>query len=660
MMRKKTRSLIIIEPNYIKTFSWNRNYNLRYDFSRSLKLDYKAVVQARVDEPAGIVDRGSPTWGNYRDSVLSSMSSFGRTTSFRHNYNINYNVPINKIPILNWISLSTRYGGEFQWVTAPLATPYLGSTIENSQKIQVNSTANMVSLYNKVKYLKKLNQKRRRGGRSMQGQRLNLPPSEGISKKDSTKNRESIGKIILDNSLQFLMGIRNVSVSYSEANGSALPGFNQSPDIFGVSLNTNAPGWDYVFGSQVNIAQRAAANNWISQSQQLNTPYILKTSQNLSGRISAEPIRSLRIDISFLRNYSNISQEYWRYDSINSEYGSFSHSETGQFSISYLTWNTAFVKDDPKSYENPNFENFKDYLVVIANRLAAQNGNWLSNPLYVKDSITGVSYPDGYTSTQRDVMMYAFMAAYSGKDATTIALTPFPRIPMPNWRITFNGLTKVEWISRYFKSISISHSYRSTFSLSGFNSNILYREDEDGFAYIRDELKVNYLPEYDFNIISISEQFSPLLNLDATWENSLITKLSWRKTRNLSLSFANNQMTEVTSNELIVGTGYRFKQVPLTLNLGGNARTFRSDINIKLDLSIRQNKTVLRKLIEDVDQISAGQRIVSINFSADYQFSRMLTFRAFYDQVINNPFVSNQYPNSNTNAGISLRFTLAQ
>ena len=119
-------------------------------------------------------------------------------------------------------------------------------------------------------------------------------------------------------------------------------------------------------------------------------------------------------------------------------------------------------------------------------------------------------------------------------------------------------------------------------------------------------------------------------------------------------------MTEVTSNELIVGTGYRFKQVPLTLNLGGNARTFRSDINIKLDLSIRQNKTVLRKLIEDVDQISAGQRIVSINFSADYQFSRMLTFRAFYDQVINNPFVSNQYPNSNTNAGISLRFTLAQ
>jgi cell surface protein SprA len=591
---------------------------------------------------------------------MSSLSHLGRTTSFRHNYNVNYNVPINKIPLLNWISLTARYSGDYQWLTAPLATPFLGNTIENSQKLQINSTANMVTLYNKVKYLKKLNQKRRSGGRSMQGQRLNLPPSGGEDSKDSTKTKESVGKIVLDNFLQLLMSVRNVSFSYSESNGTALPGFNRSPDILGMDLGAGAPGWDFVFGAQPNIAKRAAENNWISQSQQLNTPYIKKHSSNISGRISAEPIRSLRIDISFLRNYSNIGQEYWRYDSVGHEYKSYSHSETGQFSISYLTWGTAFVKDDPKTYENANFENFKEYLLVIANRLAAQNGNWLSNPIYVKDSITGISYPDGYTSTQRDVMLYAFLAAYSGKDAATIPLTPFPKFPMPNWRITFNGLTKIDFFNRYFKTITMSHSYRSTYSLSGFNSNILYREDEDGFAYIRDELKVNYLPKYDFNIVVISEQFSPLINLDMTWENSLITKLSWRKTRNLSLSFANNQMTEVTSNELIIGTGYRFKQVPLSLNLGGNTRTFRSDINIKLDLSIRQNKTVLRKLIENVDQISAGQKIISINFSADYQFTRMLTFRAFYDQVINNPFVSNQYPNSNTNAGISLRFTLAQ
>lgn len=660
LMRKKTTSLIIIEPNYIKTFTWNRVYNMRYDFSRSLKFDYKANVQARIDEPPGTIDKGGSSWNVYRDSVLSSISDFGRTTSFRHNYNVNYNVPINKIPILNWISLNARYGGDYQWLTASLATPYLGNSIENSQKIQMNSTANLVSLYNKVKYLKKINRKRGRSNNRMQGGRLNLPPAEGLNGKDTTKTKPNIGKLILDNSLRFLMGIRNVSFSYSEANGTALPGFNQTPSVLGMNLNSMAPGWDFVFGSQANIAERAAANGWISESQELNTPYITKTNQNLTGRISAEPINSLRIEVSFMRTFSNIKQEYWRYDTVARKYANYSPTENGQFTLSYFTWPTAFVKDDPVDYSNQNFDNFKEYLLVIANRLASQNGNWLDNPIYVLDSLTGISYPDGYTSTQRDVMLYAFLAAYSGQDPKLIPLTPFPRIPKPNWRVTFNGLTKMEFFSRYFKSISISHSYRSTYSLSGFNSNLLFREDEDGFAYIRDELKTNYVSKYDFNMISISEQFSPLLNLDMTWENSLITKVSWRKTRNLSLSFANNQMTEVTSNELILGTGYRFKQVPLSLNLGGNRKTFRSDINVKLDFSLRENKTVLRKLVENVDQISAGQRIVSINFSADYQFSRMLTFRAFYDQVINNPFVSNQYPNSNTNAGISLRFTLAQ
>jgi len=660
LMRKKTHSDIIIEPNYIKTFSWNRNYNLRYDFSQSLKLDYSAVVIARVDEPAGIVDRGSQQWGIYRDSVFSSLSNFGRTTSFRHNYNVNYSVPINKIPLLNWVSLTARYGGEYHWLAAPLATPFLGNTIENSQTIQLNSTANMVSLYNKVKYLNKLN-KKNKSNDAMQGRRLNLPPDgNNINGKDSTKTKDGIGKIILDNSLRFLMGIRNVSIAYSESKGTALPGFNQVPDVMGMNLNSTAPGWDFVFGSQTNIAKRAADNGWISKSQQLNTPYITKLNQNLSGRISAEPIRSLRIEISFLRTFANIKQEYWRYDSVNSSYGKFSHNESGQFSISYLTWATAFAKDDAKTYKNPNFENFKDYLLVIANRLASQNGHWLSNPIYIKDSVNGISYPDGYSRTQRDVMMYAFMAAYSGQNPASISLTPFPKIPKPNWRVTFNGLTKMEFFSRYFKSISISHAYNSTYSLSGFNTNILYKEGADGFAYIRDELKANYLPKYDFNIISIAEQFSPLLDLDMTWENSLITKVSWRKSRNLSMSFANNQMTEMNSNELIIGTGYRFKQVPLSLNLGGNNKTFKSDINIKLDFSVRENKIVLRKLIENIDQISSGQRIMSINFSADYQFSRMLTFRAFYDQTINNPFVSNQYPNSNSNAGISLRFTLSQ
>jgi cell surface protein SprA len=252
------------------------------------------------------------------------------------------------------------------------------------------------------------------------------------------------------------------------------------------------------------------------------------------------------------------------------------------------------------------------------------------------------------------------MAAYSGKDAKTIKLNPFPSFPMPNWRITFNGLSNIDFFRRYFKTITLSHTYRSIYSVGNYTTNQLYKEDDNGFEIIRDELKRNYLPKYDMNLITISEQFSPLINVDMTWQNSLITKFAIRKTRNVSMSFANNQITEITSDELIIGTGYRFKQVPLRMKLGGSKKTFKSDINVKLDFSIRKNKTILRKMIENVDQISQGQSIMSINFSVDYQFTRSLTLRAFYDQVINEPFVSSMYPSSNINAGISIRFSLAQ
>ena len=660
MMRKKTKALIIIEPTYVKTFEWNRNYDLRWDLARSLKLDYKAMVMARVEEPAGIVDRGSPTWDNYRDTVWRSIGGFGTMNNFNQSYNVSWTVPINKIPILNWLTATARYGGTYRWMAAPRATPFLGNTIENSNKIQLNTSGNLTLLYNKVKYLKKLNTKRRQGGRGMQGGRLNLPPAGG-TEADSTKQKKNWGKIVFDESLKVLMMVKNVSLSYNEANGTLLPGFNQSPSVMGMDLNSGAPGWDFVFGSQVNIAKRSAENGWISESNMLNTATIVKKSTNLNGRVSIEPVRSLKVELTFLRTYTNVHQEYWRYDTLAKDYNSFSPTQTGAFSISTISWSTAWAKDDEKTYVNENFENFKSNLLIVAERLAKQNGNWLANPIYVTDSLTnGVAYPDGYTNTNREVMTYAFVAAYTGESANSVPLTPFPQIPKPNWRITFNGLTGIDFFRQYFKTITISHSYRSIYSIGNYTSNVLYKEDGDGFAIIRDELKRNYLPKYDMNMITLSEQFSPLINIDMTWQNSLITKFAIRQTRNISMSFANNQITEMNSDELIIGTGYRFKEVPLKLKFGGSRKTFRSDINVKMDFSIRKNKTVLRKLIENIDQISQGQSIMSINFSVDYQFSRSLTFRAFYDQVINNPFVSSQFPSSNINAGISLRFSLAQ
>jgi cell surface protein SprA len=238
----------------------------------------------------------------------------------------------------------------------------------------------------------------------------------------------------------------------------------------------------------------------------------------------------------------------------------------------------------------------------------------------------------------------------------------FPKIPLPNWRVTYSGLSKIEFLARYLQKITLSHAYRSTYSISAFRTNLTY-VGVDGYPSTTQQFSSDYIPEYDFGQISISEQFSPLFGIDMTWQNSLFTKVEYKKSRNLNLSFANNQVTQVSSNELVVGLGYRIKSVGFNVKaLGGGGKTTRleSDVDIKVDFSVRNNKTILRRIDEDITQVSAGQKIISINTSIDYMLNQNLSIRFFFDKIINNPFVSNQYRNATTNGGISLRFSLSQ
>jgi cell surface protein SprA len=227
---------------------------------------------------------------------------------------------------------------------------------------------------------------------------------------------------------------------------------------------------------------------------------------------------------------------------------------------------------------------------------------------------------------------------------------------MPNWRVTYDGLSKIEFLQDYLQTVTLSHGYRSTYTVNSFRSVAQFREN-GGFESAIDNAG-NFIPEFEITQVSISEQFSPLISFDLTWVNSLTTRFEYRTSRNLGLSFANNQVTDVSSREIIIGAGYRFQDLAFNIAQGGNTQRIQSDLVLRLDLSFRQNRTVLRKLIEDVDVISAGQNNVAINFSADYQVSPRVTMRLFYDRNITNPFVSNQFPTSNTHAGFSFRFML--
>jgi cell surface protein SprA len=651
LMRPKSTGIILLEPNFVKTFSWNRLYDVRWDLTRGLKLEFTATNNARIDEPEGRIQRGQDDYQWKRDSIWQNIRSLGRTTFYNHRMKITYNIPINKLPLLDWVNANAEYSGNFDWLAAPLAARELGNTIENSQTKRLNVNANLVNLYNKVGFLREINQKgQARPGQRPGAQRPAAPPPQ--QQRDTLPpERPNYGKIVFEGSLRFLMGFRNLSINYTEGNGTRLPGFEPTPGLLGQNWTLMAPGTAFIFGSQEDIRDQAAREGWITTNPMLNNAFAKNHTQNLSARSQFEPIPNLRVEFTALRNYARSRSEYFKADSLGN-FGSFSPMEAGSFSISFLSFKTTFESYDKRFNTSENFQRFKDSRLEIAFRLAEQNPNWNGE---VNDT-TG--FPSGYGPTSQDVMIPAFMAAYAGWDPSGSSLSPFLKIPMPSWRLTYDGLSRVPALQKYFQNVTIAHGYRSTFNIGSFRSDIRYQESIDGFQQARDLNSGNFISQYEIAQVSISEQFNPLINFDLTWQNSLLTRFEYRRSRDIGLSFANNQITDVSSNEVIIGTGYRFRDLAFNIAQGGGRQRIQSDLVLRFDLSIRTNRTVLRKLVEDVDLISAGQRTFSINTSADYQVSPRVNFRFFYDRIFNDPFVSNQFTNVNTHAGFSLRFML--
>lgn len=654
LMRDKSNYQILLEPNYVKTFSWDRLYDFRYDLTRALKLEFKATNNARIDEPPGRINRNDDDWEVKRDSIMENIRNFGRTTTYNHRIQVNYNIPINKLPLLDWVTANAGYNADFDWRAAPLAAVELGNTIENSNTKRLNMNANIVNLYNKVGYLREINQKSnaRRPSSNRRGQ-TNRPARQQEEQEEEEEEAPDYFKIVTDSFLRLLMSVRTLSINYTESNGTRMPGYLLSPEILGQTWNFDddnygAPGLGFIFGSQADVRSRALNGNWITDNPNLNNAYTNNFTQNVSARSQIEPLPDLKIEVTALRNYSRAHSEYFKADE-EGNFDSFSPQTTGNFSISFLSLSTAFEQTD-STYASEAFENFKNYRIDIARKIASENPNW--NQQF--SDTTG--FPMGYGPTSQQVMIPAFLSAYAGWDPSSANTNPFLNIPMPNWRVTYDGLSKIEFLQDYLQTVTLSHGYRSTYTVNSFRSIPQFREN-GGFEAAIDNAG-NFIPEFEITQVSISEQFSPLLSFDLTWVNSLTTRFEYRTSRNLGLSFANNQVTDVSSREIIIGAGYRFQDLAFNIAQGGNTQRIQSDLVLRLDLSFRQNRTVLRKLIEDVDVISAGQNNVAINFSADYQVSPRVTMRLFYDRNITNPFVSNQFPTSNTHAGFSFRFML--
>jgi cell surface protein SprA len=661
LLRNKSTALILIEPTFMKKWDWVRNLDLKFDLTRGLKLDYSSTTNSYILEPPGQIDKESPTWGEYKSQVWDEIASFGSTNVFNQTFNLNYNVPINKLPLLDWINMTFRYGGTYRWTASPVSVQsVLGNTIENSQTIQLNTSVRLTSLYNKVGYLKKINSSAGQPQRQQKQPqpKTKEPDAQNPDNADTTKTKPKVNyvKIIGEGFIRILMSVRDVNFNLTQNSGTLFPGFIPEPNFLGVNMNKNAPGFGFAFGMQKDLRDIAVENQWITTDPALNIPYVTREARDLNYRANIEPFRDFRIEITGDWTKSFSHEEYFKADTFGI-FGSFSAVDRGSFTMSYWMLKTAFQKDEENNI-SPVFEQFLDNRKEVAFRLAEENPNWNGN---IVDS-TG--FPQGYGPSAPQVLTPAFLAAYADIPVDKVFLSYFPTIPYPNWRLTYNGLNRVNLFKGIIRNANISHAYRSIYSVTSFVTNLDFTETPENPGYPNSfDASGNYIPEYRIDLITISEQFSPLITFDITWMNSMLTRLEMRKSRNLSLSFVNNQLTEVSSQEFIVGFGYRFMDVEFmisSLSGSGKKTRLKSDLNIKVDFSIKSNKTILRRIDEVYNLVSTGQKVFSINTSADYNINQQLTIRFYFDKIINNPYTSNQFKNSTTKGGISLRFTLAQ
>ena len=731
----KTRNIsdpnLIIEPAFRKDFEWYRMFDVKYDITRQLKFDFTSNNVARIDEPEGGVDkhRYRNTYENWKDSVLTNLRHGGRNVDYSHRINVQYNIPVNKLPMLSWVNANALYGADYTWLAGPVFPDSLninmGNTIKNHNEATLNATANLPSLYAKSKFLQGIENRTRIENAGQQEETVTIvynrsninfsantvkPINHNLGTRDikviivDKNGLEVKGKtdIISDNRINFtteeqvdgatvtiegqvpkkrapltvlgeyfirmLMGVRTVNLTISSSQGQYLPGYNPDMSFMGMSKynGVTAPGIPFIFGyNDPNFFDKAAQRGWISTDTLLNTPASEYNRRDISLRATVEPFPSLRIDFIADRRYTETQTSYYIAD-YNRNFPDSTRNKmlTGSYSISIISWGTSFEKiSKDNDYVSKTFEKFKQNREIISNRRAQerQKVDPTYNPNIDADGnpITD-SYKNGYGETSRDVLVPAFLAAYTKRDPSKVTLETFPSAlrMMPNWMIRFDGLSRFEFVQRAFRSINITHQYRSTYQVASFATNLNYQTNESGIGAIRD-LQNNFLPMYELNVVSINEQFNPLINIDMNWKNSLSTRFEWRKSRTVSLNLASNQIADARVNELTIEAGYRFNQVQIVVKtIGGGQRALKSDLNMRMGFSVRDNKTITRKLVEDVNQPMIGQKIFTISSTADYMISNRFNIQIFADHSMTNPFVATTFPTSITNFGFSLKFTL--
>lgn len=708
-----------------KNFLWDRQLSIQWNLTKTLNFSLQTMTNARVDEPAGSVNRSlyPDAYKVWQDSVWNSIKGLGTPWEYNQVFNASWTAPFNKIPATDFLTFSAKYNATYNWEKGTeLEDVDMGNSISNQSQWNLDGRVNMEQLYNKVPYLRNVNKRfaARSSNRSTQEKpkkferTITLKKDTGVVIRHNLKNKKvkvsatTLGgqpfpietRVIDDNSVEiltrgnrqikvlatlpkkevnfwseaaqytsrFLMMVRNVSTRYRETRSMTLPLFKPTiGDGFGQTsaYGPMAPGLDFAFGfTDDSYVQRALDNGWLIQDELMTNPAITGMTRELNIDADIEPITGLKIKLTGNWNRTNSNQIQFMYEGSPTIYG-------GSFSKTHVAILTALRPSSvDNGYQSDAFDTFLRNREIIASRYENiyAGTKYPTSGFMQTHSLAGQPYSSsngGVNKSSPDVMIPAFIAAYSGMSADNIALTAFPAISsiMPNWRITYDGLMQIPVFKKYFKSFTINHAYQCTYSVGSYSSFLNWIGIDGEMGYTLDELSGNPVPSspYDISSVSITERFSPLIGVNMTMKNNLTCRAEYNDSRVLTLNSSAGQIVEATTTDITVGLSYKIANFNKIIKIGSTQTGINNDLDITADFSFRNTMSLIRRIDENYTQATTGTRTLAVKATANYVLSRRITLGVYFDHQVNTPLVSSSaYPVTNSNYGISIQLSLVK
>ncbi len=724
--RSETDVMFQLPVSVSKNWLWDRQFSLSWNITKTLSLSFNSNTSARIEEPSGAVNRKlfPDEYREWKDTVWQSIRSMGTPWSYNQTFTAQYKAPFSKIAFLDYLTGNVSYNATYRWDRgATIDDIRLGNSIANQATWNADGRINFETLYNKVPLFKDVtkrfantrptntrpkkakkfertyrlspdttlvirhnlrNKKVKVTAKKTDGTPVPIRFSaidansvEILTKSDQNlkftvveilKDERSLAREIGEYALRFVLSPRNISVRYRNTRSLSLPLFK--PDIGNIfgqtkSAGPMSPGLDFAFGfTDESYVNKALERGWLITDDGQTSPAVWSQGNELNIEVNLELFKGFKVQLTFNRTDNRNRQMQFMYADIPTTY-------TGTYTKTHCAILTSLrTSKADNGYYSEAFSKFLSNIPEIRNRVEAQYAG-LTYPTtgFLRESPhAGNTYNPEVGSvpeTSSDVLIPAFLAAYTNTSASTQYLSPFPDFSavLPNWRITYDGFINLGNMRNIFKTFTVNHAYQCTYSVGSYSSYLNWTRAKGDLGFTLDELTGQPIPSSPFNIssVAITERFAPLIGVNVTLKNELQLKAEYRDQRTLTLNSAAGQVVEASSKGLTFGLGYKIVGFNTVLKMRGSQTGVSNDLTLNADVSIQNNQALIRRIEENYTQPTSGTKTFGINFTASYILSKRLTMSAYFDHQVNTPIVTtSSYPTSNTSYGLSFNLSLAR